>query len=138
MLFASVKKMSQWKDRQKQVEHPLFPGYLFVHITPSPEEILKVVKARGAVALVSMKPGYPTPAREEEIISLKIVLESGGKIDIYPHLKEGAPVRIKRGVFKGAEGILDKKNDQHVFIVNINVLGRSVGIKMHADDVEAV
>jgi len=59
-------------------------------------------------------------------------------LTFYPHLKEGAPVRIKRGVFKGAEGILDKKNDQHVFIVNINVLGRSVGIKMHADDVEAV
>ena len=133
----SVTKLSQWKDRKKHVECPLFPGYLFVYIAPNPEDISRVIKTRGAVTFVSMNSGCPIPVREEEISSLKIMLESGEKIDIYPHLKEGTPVRLRSGVFQGAEGILEKKNNQHVFIVSIKVLGRSVGVKMHADAVEA-
>ena len=133
----SITKLNQWTDRKKHVECPLFPGYLFVYISPSPEEFSKVIKTRGAVTFVSMNPGFPAAVREEEINSLKIMLESGEKIDIYPHLKEGAPVRLRSGVFQGAEGILEKKNNQHVFIVSIKVLGRNVGVKMHADAVEA-
>ena len=133
----SITKLNQWKDRKKRVEFPLFPSYLFVNIAPSPEEFLKVMKTRGAVTFVSMNPGCPTPAREEEISSLKIMLESGEKIDIYPHLKEGTPVRLRSGVFQGAEGILEKKNNEHIFIVSIKVLGRSVAVKMHANAVEA-
>jgi len=65
------------------------------------------------------------------------MLESGEKIDIYPHLKEGSPVRVRSGVFQGAEGILEKKNNQCVFTVSVKLLGKSVGVKIHADDVEA-
>jgi transcription antitermination factor NusG len=133
----SVARLSQWKDRKKQVESPLFPGYLFVHIVPDPEEFLRVLKTRGAVTLISLNPGCPTPVAPEEISSLKIILQSGEKVDIYPQLKEGMPVRVRRGALRGAEGILMKKHDQHIFMVNIELLGRSVGVKVYADDVEA-
>jgi transcription antitermination factor NusG len=134
----SVTKLRQWKDRKKQVEVPLFPGYLFVHIAPDPEEFSKVIKTRGTVTFISLNPGHPTPLSPEEVSSLKILLESGEEVDIYPQLKEGAPVRVRRGVLKGAEGILAKKHDQSVFVVSIELLGRSVGVKIYADDVEAV
>lgn len=133
----SVMKLSQWKDRKKHVEVPLFPGYLFVHIEPNPEEFLRVVKTRGAVTLISLNPGCPTPVASEEICSLKVILQSGEEIDIYPQLKEGMPVRVRRGALRGAEGILAKRHDQHIFLVNIELLGRSVGVKIYADDVEA-
>lgn len=42
----SVMKLNQWKDRKKLVEFPLFPGYLFVHVPPSPEEFLNVLKTK--------------------------------------------------------------------------------------------
>lgn len=133
----SVTKLNQWKDRKKRVESPLFPGYLFVYILPYPEEFLRVIKTRGTVELISLKTGCPAPVEPQEISSLKILLASGNEVDIYPHLKEGAHVRVKRGIFQGAEGILAKKHDQHVFVVSIELLGRSVGVKIYADDVEA-
>jgi transcription antitermination factor NusG len=133
----SITKLNQWKDRKKNVEFPLFPGYLFVYLAPNPEEFSKAIKTQGTVTFVSLNPGCPTPVSPEEISSLKIMLESGEKIDIYPHLKEGISVRVKRGVFQWAEGILEKKDNQHEFIVSIKLLGRSVGVKIHADDVEA-
>ena len=133
----SVIKLRQWKDRRKHVECPFFPGYLFVCISPYPEDFLKVLKTRGAVTFVSLEPGQPTPVQPEEISSLKILIESGEELDIYSHLKEGTKVRVRRGPLKGAEGVLKKREDRYIFNVNVDLLGRSVGVKIYADDIEA-
>jgi transcription antitermination factor NusG len=133
----SVAKLNQWKDRKKRVDVPLFPGYLFVSIAPDPEDFLRVLKTRGAVTFISLEPGAPTPVAPEEIRALKILLDVGEKIDVYPHLKQGARVRVKNGVFRGAEGVLARKEDHHVLLVSIKILGRSIGVKIYADDVEA-
>jgi len=133
----SVTKLNQWKDRKKLVDVPLFPGYLFISIAPDPEEFLRVLKTRGTVTFISLEPGHPTPVAHEEIRALKILLDAAGKIDVYPLLKQGSRVRIKSGVFRGAEGILARKKDHHLLLVSIDLLGRSVGVKIYADDVEA-
>jgi transcription antitermination factor NusG len=65
------------------------------------------------------------------------LLESGEQIDIHPHLKPGARVRVKSGVFQSATGTLARKDDHDVLLVSIELLGRSVGVKIYADDVEA-
>jgi len=133
----SVTKLRRWKDRKKEVAFPLFPGYVFTSVRPHPDEFARVIKTRGTVSFVSLNPGNPAPVAPEEIDSLRIMLESGEKIDIYPDLKEGSPVRVNKGIFEGAEGLLEKKNDQFVFIVSIRLLGKSVGVQIHADDIEA-
>ncbi|HUI45126.1 MAG TPA: UpxY family transcription antiterminator [Nitrospirota bacterium] len=134
----SIPKLNQWKDRKKQVEVPLFPSYLFVSIAPESEAFMNVIKTRGAVKFISLVSGHPTPVSPEEIESLKMVLAGGEHVDIYPHVQEGMPVRVRNGVFRGARGILKQKHHgQHVFLVNIELLGRSVAVKMCAEDVEA-
>lgn len=132
-----AKKLSQWKDRRKMIEFPLFPSYIFVCIPPRPDAFLDVLKTRGAVCMISLKPGNPTPVNDEEISSLRILLDSGEEFDIYPHLKEGDRVRVRKGPLKGAEGTLEVKNDQYMFLVNIDLLGRSIGVNIYADDIEA-
>jgi transcriptional antiterminator NusG len=132
----SVKKWRQWKDRRKLLDFPLFPGYLFVRTYPNPEGFINVLKTKGAVTFVSAEIGRPTTVSLEEITSLMLLLESGKDFDVYPYLKEGIWVRVRRGPLKGAEGVLKKKEDQYVFLVNINILGRSVGVKIYADDIE--
>ncbi len=132
----SIKRWRQWKDRRMLVDFPLFPGYLFVRVRPDPEHFINVLKTRGAVTLVSSEPGIPTPVPPEEISSLRVLVESGEELDIYPHLREGTQVRVRRGPLKGAEGILQEKGGQYMFLININLLGRSVGLKIYADDIE--
>lgn len=134
----TVKKWRQWKDRRKLVEFPLFPGYLFVNIALNSTDHLKVLKTRGAVRFLSEGPGSPAPVSPEEVSSLKLLVESGEELDIYPHLREGTKVRVTRGLFRGAEGVLDKKEAHCTFIVNIILLGRSVGARVLADDIERV
>jgi transcription termination/antitermination protein NusG len=130
----SVKRLRHWKDRKKLVDFPLFPGYLFVSMNASPEAYINVLKTRGVVYLISTEVGYPTPVAPEEIHSLRLIIESGQELDIYPHLNEGTLVKVKRGPLQGAEGIIKNKLGQYIFVVNINLLGRSIGVKIHAED----
>lgn len=133
----TVKKLSQWKDRKKLVELPLFPGYLFVNVHPHAEGFLSVLRTRGAVDLLTAEPGVPRPVSEEEINSLMILLDSGQTIDIYPDLRQGTRVRVKRGPLQGAVGVLEGREDKYKFLVNIDILGRSVGLMIYAEDIEA-
>lgn len=132
----TMTRIRQWKDRRQVVDFPLFPGYLFVRVAPDPGEFLSVVKTRGSVCLVSLEPGHPTAIPPQEIDTLKVMLGSGASIDIFPALKDGVAVRVKRGPMRGAVGILSKREDQHMFLVTIDILGRSVGMKIYAEDVE--
>jgi transcriptional antiterminator NusG len=132
-----AKRLSQWKDRKKWIEFPIFPGYLFIHVPTRPDMFLAILKTRGAIHILSLEPGKPTPVATEEINSLRLLIESGKGFDVYPHLKEGDRVRVKRGPLAGAEGTLKVKNDQYMFLVNIELLGRSIGVTICADDIEA-
>ncbi len=129
-------RIRQWADRRKKVAFPLFPGYVLVHILPMAEEFLNVVKTNGSVCLVCLEPGRPTPVAPQEIESLKALLQSGSQIDIYPALKEGTTVRVKRGPLSGAIGTLVKRNGEDMFLVNIEIFGRSVGTKINPEDIE--
>ncbi len=132
----AIKKMSQWKDRKKLVEYPLFPGYVFVQVPSHPGYYLTVLKTRGVVTFISLEPGRPTPVALEEINSLRLLIEGGGEIDVYPHLKEGTKVRVKSGPLMNAEGILAKRENEFIFAVNIELLGRSVAVKIGVHDIE--
>ncbi len=129
-------KMRQWADRRKKIDFPLFPGYVLVHILPTAEEFLNVVKTHGSVCFICLEPGRPTPVPPQEIESIKILLQSGNDIDIYPAFKEGAKIRVKRGPLSGAIGILEKRKGEDIFLVNIEIFGRSIGTRIHAEDIE--
>lgn len=132
----SVLRLRQWKDRRKEIEFPLFPGYLFVNVSPATETYFSILKTRGVVSYVSLIPGHPTPINPDDINSLRLIVKSGQEMDIYPHLKEGKRVRIIRGPLQTAEGLLEKKESQHYFVINVDILGRSVSVKIYADDIE--
>jgi transcriptional antiterminator NusG len=132
----SSTKLRWWKDRRKQVEFPLFPGYLFVHIHPDPESYVGVLRTRGAVRFISLEPGPPACVPEDEIRSLWLMMTSGEELDVYPHLKEGERVRIRRGPLATATGQLVRKEGSNLFLVNVEILGRSVGVKIYDDDIE--
>lgn len=132
----SVTRTSRWTDRRKRVEFPLFPGYLFVRIVPHAEEFLRVIKTRGTVRFLSLERGHPTPVPAEEIDSLKRMLVSGAQLDVYPHLAAGMQVRVRRGPLAGACGMLQQREEHCQFLVNIDILGRSVGLRLPAEDIE--
>ncbi len=134
----AIKKVRQWKDRKKLIEFPLFPGYIFVQVPVYPGAFFEVLKTRGTVAFVSLEPGTPTPVSADEINSLRILIRSGREMDVYPGLKEGMRVRVKNGPLAGVGGVLSRKENEFLFIVNVELLGRSVAVKVTPPDIEVL
>jgi transcription antitermination factor NusG len=134
----TVERLRKWKDRKKLIDFPLFPGYLFVHIPKRPQDILSVLKVKGTVRLLSSAPGEPEPIPDEQIISLKKLVENKEALDPYPYLTEGQKVRIRRGPLSGVEGILVEKLDKHMLVLSVDVLRQGVALTIDASDVEKI
>ena len=133
-----VERLNKWKDRKKLVTFPLFPGYLFVHIDKNYEVMLSVLKTPGVVRFIGIIPGEPEPVPEDQIASLKRVVESKETLDPYPYLKEGHRVRIKRGPLKGLEGILAEREGLHLLVLSVDILRQGLSLKIDASDVESI
>ncbi len=134
----AVERLSRWKDRNKLIRFPLFPGYLFVHIEKSHKALLTILKAKGVVRLLGNAPGEPEPVPDEQILSLRKIIEAKTELDPYPYLREGQLVRIKKGPLAGVEGILVEKAGQHKLVLSVDILRQSTALTINASEVESV
>ena len=133
-----VERLRRWKDRKKLITFPLFPGYLFVRISKSAQERLSVLKIKGVVRLLSSLHGDPDPIPDEQINSLKRLMENKEALDPYPYIDKGQRVRIKGGPLNGVEGILVEKLDKHLLVLSVDVLRQGVALTIDAADVEKI
>ena len=126
-------KVSHWKDRKKEIEVPLFPGYLFVKIRS--HERLEVLKTFGTVCLVG-NCGQPLPIPEDQISSIQKFIWNGLRCDPCPTLTIGKRVRISEGPLEGVEGILVRKKNRSWLVVSVDMIHRAVSIELESWKVE--
>jgi transcription antitermination factor NusG len=124
-----------WSDRRKKVELPLFPGYIFVRIMPSNEDRLDVLRAPGVVRLVGSEPGG-TPVPDEQIESVKRLVERDLPWSSHDFLKEGDRVRVRGGSLDGMEGIFVKKNGLETLVISVEAIQRSLSVSIRGYDLE--
>jgi transcription antitermination factor NusG len=124
----------RWKDRRKQVDLALFPGYVFVRIAL--QQRLRVLELPGVVRLVCFN-GRPAPLPEQEILALRNALEQQTYAEPHPYLRIGRQVRVVHGPLAGTQGILVRKKDKVRVVISLDVLRRSVAVEVDGADVEA-
>lgn len=124
----------RWKDRRKQVDLALFPGYVFVRIEE--QNKLHVLRIPGAVNLVSFN-GKLAALPEPEIEALRNALDNQVFAEPCPYLRVGRRVRVVRGPMAGAQGILSRKKDKYRVVISVEVLMRSVALEIDGADLEA-
>ena len=127
---------SQWKDRKKWVEKPMFPGYLFVRIGTN--EISIVRATRGVVRILGPDPLKPTIVPDAEVENIRRIVTSRSPVDPYPYLKPGQLVCIRRGPLQGVEGTIIRKANRCLLVISVNLLGRSVAAEVSAEDVQGL
>ncbi len=131
-LYRSVRR---WRDRRKELELALFPGYVFVRLAL--EDRLRVLQLPSAVRLVSFN-GQPAPLPEAEIEALRQRLASGTRIEPHPYLCVGRRVRVCAGPMQGLEGIIVRRKDHCRLVFSLDLIMRSVAVEVDESDVEPV
>lgn len=134
----AIETLSKWKDRNKRIRFPLFPGYLFVHTAKSQQDKLPILKIKGVVRFLGLIPGEPEPVPDDQVLSLKKVVEAQTTLDPFPYLHEGQRVRIKRGPLAGVEGILSQKAGRQMLVLSVDILRQSTALTIEASEVEVV
>jgi transcription antitermination factor NusG len=119
----------RWSDRVKQVDVPLFPGYVFCRLDS--QDRLPVLQAPGVVQIVG-NGKLPVPIAEEEIEAVKIVLKSNLPYLPWPSLAPGHRVVVDRGPLMGVQGVLLQIRQSHRLVVSVSMLQRAVAVELDA------
>lgn len=134
-LLPTVKRLSQWKDRKKEIEVPLFSGYCFVRF--SQHEKTPVQKTTGVVEIVGSG-NRPEPIPEQEIEALRRLMTSVLPYDPHPYLHEGMKVEVTRGPLQGVQGILLRKEKRHRLVIGVHLIQQAAAVEIDVNDVVAV
>ena len=132
-----ITQAHRWSDRSQLIQLPLFACYIFVRMAASVETRLAVLQTPGVIALVGIH-GFGIPIPDKEIEDIKTLLARDAACTPYPFLKLGRRVRIRGGCFDGVEGILVGKNRDRSLVVSIELIQRSVAVRIDGYDVEAI
>ncbi len=123
-LYKSVRR---WSDRMKELEQPLFPGYLFSRfdylncrsllMTPGVQQVLGNGRS-------------PIPVEETELESIRQALSSGLPNQPWPYLQVGERVRVNYGSLNNLEGFLINFRGSHRVVLSVTLLQRSVAMEI--------
>jgi transcription antitermination factor NusG len=126
------KSRRRWSDRFKEIELPIFSGYVFCQFDLSNR--LPVVTVPGIVHIVGVG-RVPVPIAEAEILAIQTAIRSGLPRQPWPFLEVGKRVRIEHGPLCGVEGILLDFRGQRHLILSVNLLQRSIAVQIDRDEV---
>jgi transcriptional antiterminator NusG len=124
------RKLSQWTDRKKWVEVPLFNGYLFVKPSVTQRDV--VLQQHGVVAFVRYNK-EDAIVRNEEIATIKMMMESGYSLETINTPEDfeiGEKVQISEGPLKGHHVDILRRNNEEEYLVSFETLGQSIKIAL--------
>lgn len=131
-LLPTITKLSQWKDRRKEVVVPLFSGYCFARFA-WPDR-LAVQKISGVVEIVGGGE-RPESIPDGEIEALKTLMASTLRYDAFPYLREGMKVEVVRGPLEGVQGILLRKEKRHRLVIAVHLIRQAAAVEIDVSDV---
>ena len=134
-LLPILPRVSQWHDRKKVIEAPLFPGYCFARL--SVHNRSTVVQLPG-VAYIVGSAGFSEVIPDEEIDALKRVTKCGMPYEAAMCLSEGDPVVIIRGPLAGVRGNLVRRERSHCVLIGVQLLQQGATVKIDAEDVRRI
>lgn len=123
------KSKRRWSDRVKEIEQPLFPGYLFCRfdlhnrgpllMTPGVQQIVGVGRT-------------PMAIEEREIEAVRLALSSGLPNQPWPYIQVGQKVRVNHGSLVNLEGILVNFKGSNRVVLSVTLLQRSVAMEVES------
>ena len=137
IIFYLPLRKSVKRYERRTVEHqvPMFPGYVFCAVD---EVNYQTLLSSGTIVYrISM-----TEASEkrllEDLVALRNfeILSQQEAVIVRPEIVAGAMVTVNNGPLKGVSGIVEKRRNETLITVNVEILGQSVSAVIDIGDVE--
>jgi len=125
----------RWSDRVKEMQVPLFAGYVFCRMDLLYR--MPVLTVPGVIQFVGIG-RTPEPIDESEISALQSVVKSGLPSMPWPFLQVGQRIRVEKGALRDLEGILIHTKGSQRLVLSVSLLQRSVAVELDRDCVTPV
>jgi transcription antitermination factor NusG len=127
------KVVRRWKDRNKTIALPLFPGYVFVRTAL--ENKVQILSTPGVFFLVESR-GRACPIARPEIEAIRRVMHAGVPAQAHPFVTTGDWVTISSGPLAGITGILTNIKNRFRVILSVQLLQKALSIEVEINNVE--
>jgi transcription antitermination factor NusG len=124
-----LKQLHQWSDRRMQIQVPLFSCYVFVRLSQQRQIRDRILRTPGVLGFVGGR-GQGTSIPNDQVESIRRILEEDVPFGFHPFLEAGNRVRIRGGSLDGVEGILVEKNRDQSVVVSVELLRRSLSVRI--------
>ena len=133
-----VKERHRWSDRWREVECPLFPGYLFVRATNA--DWLQILRTPGVLTVIT-ECGKPALLADSFVSTLRDAIGREGaapetlteSVDYAP----GDEVIVQEGVLRGVRGIVREWKSRRQLVLWVAEIGRGVAFTIGSALVKA-
>lgn len=126
-LVPSYRSQRQWSDRVKEIELPLFAGYVFCRF--SLKDRVHVEDTPGVAQIVKFN-GLAAPLEDREVEEIRTMVASKARLSPWPYLRAGDRVRVERGPLRGLEGTLLRGSGEARLVVSVELLQRSIAAEV--------
>jgi len=119
----------------KQIELPLFPGYVFCRFDFLNR--LQILTVPGVNAVAGFGPRV-TPIAESELDSLRTVLNSGRACAPCPFIADGTRARVESGPLAGTEGFVTALDNKLRLVVSVTMIQRSLAVDVESETLKTL
>jgi transcription antitermination factor NusG len=127
ILLPTYQTKKRWNGKLRQLNSPLFPGYVFCQFDALNR--LPILVTPGVIAVVG-RGRVPVPVEDTEIAAIQTVVSSGLRAEPWPYLEIGQKIRIESDALYGLEGVLINFKGNHRIVVSVSLLRRSVALEI--------
>ena len=130
-----VPRESQWHDRRKIIDWPLFTGYVFARF--GLRSTAQVLGTPGVVTIVRQD-GVPAAIPDADIENVRrlaaVVSETGALPEPTPMVQCGQHARIGKGPFTGVYGVVVQRRGSGRVLIQIGLDAIGQGIKIEIEE----
>jgi transcription antitermination factor NusG len=117
----------KWADRYKNIQLPLFPGYVFCRFEASTR--IPILNTPGVIEILRFGP-HLAALDEDEIQALQELMRSELACQPWPRLEIGQPVEIAEGPLSGLKGTVVEFKKALRLVLSVTLLCRSVLVEI--------
>lgn len=127
-------EVRRWSDRRKEIRRPLFPGYTFLRAAVSAEIRCLVLRSGGVTDFVQSL-GRPLAIADGEIEDIQALAAHQIAFSPCAFVNIGTRVQVRGGALDGLVGILIGRNPDYSLVISVELIQRSVALRVQGYEV---
>jgi transcription antitermination factor NusG len=130
-----IERLSQWKDRKKKIEEPLFKSYIFTNFLY--KNRFDVLQTDGVVKIINFN-GEPAVVPDWQIASLKKMLECPETLQLEQYIRPGELAEVLAGPLSGMKGTVVRRKGKSRLVLTIDGIMQSVSVEVEEGNLKKI